>query len=49
METISYELLNECVKKGLTIEDMNNLAMFFPRFIRKEIETLETSTMFSLH
>lgn len=48
VEAISRELLSECAKKGLTIEEMYDLAMFFPRFIRREINALESSTVFTL-
>lgn len=48
VEAISYELLEICEKKGLTITEMTELAHIFPRLIKMEIKTIEQGTNFTV-
>lgn len=49
LETISKEIIEICIKNGLSISEMNDLAMFFPKLMRKEIAILEERTLFKVN
>ncbi len=49
IEAVSYELMNVCVEKGLTVTEMFELAVNFPRLIKKEISKMEQKTSFTVN
>ena len=49
IETVCCELLNACTEKGLTISEMFELSREFPRVIRKQINSLERTTIFKVN
>lgn len=48
LETISNEMIEHCIKNGLTISELNNLTVTFPNVVRKKILEYENVTAFTL-
>lgn len=48
LETISYELMEMCVEKGLTITEMFEVAFMFPRMVKAEISKMEQKVGFTV-
>lgn len=48
LEAVSYELMGICVEKGLTITEMFEVAIMFPRMVKEEISKMEQRVGFTL-
>lgn len=49
LETVSDEMINHCIKNGLTISEMDALTMIFPKVVRNRISEYENTTVFTLN
>ena len=49
IEAISSMMINICIENGLTVCEMADLAIFFPKFIREKIMDFEARTAFTLN
>lgn len=47
-EAISYELLEICAKRGLTITEMTELSRIFPQLVKEKIKMIEQRTNFTV-
>ncbi len=47
-EAVSYELIKMCVEKGLTITEMFEVALMFPRLVKEEISKMEQRVSFTV-
>lgn len=47
IETTLNELMKCCEQSNLTISEMQNIAIMFPRYIRKKINNFEDRTVFT--
>lgn len=49
LEAISNKIIEVCIENDLTVYEMAELAIFFPKLIREKILDFETRTAFTLN
>lgn len=49
LETISNEMIEYCIKNGLTVSEMNRLTIVFPQIVRDKVCAFESVTAFTLN